>query len=249
RRLAYRFFDFVDLHRYIRFQDAIAVLDERDKEWVARYYGMRATVVRSGIDANAFQFQVRLMPTQSRLKLLTVGIFFRHRRFEDILAAITLLRAKGVDATLDIVGNDTTDLSYAREIRSLVASRGLTSVVHLRGVLSDDELRRAYKEADAFVFASHLQSWGLAVFEAIASGLPVIVSKTAGASEVLRDGETALLVPPKDGAAIARACERLLTEQGLSEKLSRSGRSFVEHKLSWGRYADAMTTLFTGRNQ
>ncbi|MDZ4260263.1 MAG: hypothetical protein U1A25_01235, partial [Candidatus Sungbacteria bacterium] len=63
-----------------------------------------------------------------------------------------------------------------------------------------------------------------------ASGCPVIVSKTAGASEVLTDGENALLVPPKN--------------PDLYEQLSRKGRLFVEQNISWRKYTEYMLKVF-----
>jgi len=95
-----------------------------------------------------------------------------------------------------------------------------------------------------FVFPNHLQSWGLAVFEAMASGLPVVVSKSAGASEVLTDGENALLVNPKNPGEIAKAIQSLIDNPDLYRTLSKNGRDFVEQNISWVKYTDQMEDVF-----
>ena len=79
----------------------------------------------------------------------------------------------------------------------------------------------------------------------MASGLPVIVSKTAGASEILIHGENALIVDPKRPSQIAWAVQRLFNDTSLYTDISKNGREFVEHTLSWRRYAQDMKRIFS----
>jgi glycosyltransferase involved in cell wall biosynthesis len=92
-----------------------------------------------------------------------------------------------------------------------------------------------------------LQSWGLVVFEAMAMGLPVIVSETAGASEVLTDHENSIIVKPKDPKGIASAVQELIQKPELYKKLSREGRKFVEKNISWPRYTEDMLKIFQSK--
>ena len=101
-----------------------------------------------------------------------------------------------------------------------------------------------YREHDIFLFPNHLQSWGLAVFEAMSSGVPVVVSQTAGAAEVLADRDTALIVPPKSPSAIAAAVAVLVQDPALFAHMSEGGRAFVESRMSWSRFTDDMEKFF-----
>ena len=236
--------DRYDIFRYIRIQDRIVVLDGRDREWVSWYFGREASVVRNGIDLQSFPYVRRRAIARRPVRLLMVGIFLPHRRFEDGIEALAALRERKNDATLMIIGTHRPDDPYYARVRAFIDNRGLRDRVNFRGSVSDEELRAAYEGHDIFLFPNHLQSWGLAVFEAMARGMPVIVSRSTGASEVLTDGRDALIVPPESPADIAVAIRRLLDHPELYESLSRNGRRFVEEHISWRKVAAVMEGIF-----
>ena len=121
---------------------------------------------------------------------------------------------------------------------------GLSHRVTFLGEVSEDDLRHAYHTHDIYVSPNHLQSWGLAVFEAMASGCPVIVSKTAGAAEILTNEENALLVDAKSPAQIAMAIKRLIDDRRFHARLSVSGRKFVEDNVTWEYSAKNAIKIF-----
>lgn len=242
-RCAYALVDWYE-SRFIRLQDAIAVLDRRDKALARRFFGAYALIVRNGLDVEKFPYGARAPLTRKKAKLMMGGVFFAHRRFEDGIEAVKILRDQGYDVTLTIIGNHAADQGYYRRLAALADARGIREQVVFTGEIPEAELGAAYRACDIFLFPNHLQSWGLAVFEAMASGTTVIVSRSAGASEVLTDGATALLVHPKSPEEIARAAARLIDDPVLYEKLSREARAFVEREISWARLADQMEGMF-----
>lgn len=242
-RFAYALVDWYE-RRFIRLQDAVAVLDRRDKALVRRYFDKDALIVRNGLDVGKFPYRARAPLMQKQVKLLMGGIFFAHRRFEDGIEAVKLLCDRGYDATLTITGNYAADERYYRRLAALADARGIRDRAAFTGEIAESRLASTYRACDIFLFPNHLQSWGLAVFEAMASGTPVIVSRSAGASEVLTDGATALLVHPKSPEEIAAAAARLIDDRALYEKLSREGRALVEREISWAHLADQMEEIF-----
>lgn len=245
KNFIWRLLDAYEIATCIRAQNAIAVLDERDRRRVKECFDKDASVVRSGIDVAEFPFRIREdLDAHGEIRILAVGILFPHRRFEDLLKAIALLRDRGYRILCTIVGAYDQRDAYYKKLVQVVADLRLQDAISFAGRVSEEELRRRYNEADIFVFPSHLQSWGLAVFEAMASGLPVIVSQSAGAAEVLEHGENALIVPPKSPATIADAIARLADDAALRRRLSEQGRKFIEANLSWERYADIMEKIF-----
>jgi glycosyltransferase involved in cell wall biosynthesis len=79
---------------------------------------------------------------------------------------------------------------------------------------------------------SEKEGWGLTVIEANACGTPVIATAVPGLQDSVRDGETGLLVPPRDEAALAAAMVRVLGDAALRERLARGAREWAA-RFSW----------------
>lgn len=244
QRLAMALQDFMERWVFIPSQDAIAVLDDYNKALVKKYLGREAVVVRSGIDAREFRFKERKAIAGKTVRLLSSGILFPHRRFEDVIEAVKLLVEMGFDPSLTIVGDVKASPDYHHKLLTLIAARNLEERVFFRGEVSESELAEAYRSHDVFVFANVLQTWGLSVFEAVISGLPVIVSRGAGVHEVLTDLKHCVLVNPNDPANIARAIRELILNPRLYENLSANGAAYIRSNFSWRDYAQNMLKVF-----
>ena len=100
------------------------------------------------------------------------------------------------------------------------------------------------RASDIFVLPSIEDSYGLVVVEAMASGLPTIVSDHVGASEVIEPGITGLVVPAGDDEALASAIRRLADDAGFRFRIARAARERVSAEGSWSRYgADAIAAI------
>ena len=232
--------------RYIHAIDEIVVLDERNRRLVERYLQRPATVVRSGLDIE--RFTPKLEKNNDVFTVLGTGVLFPLRRFEDLIGAVAALAERGVALHVKIIGSDEFAPDYGEMLRAQGETLGVADRVTFLNRVSEPNLRRYYRDADVFVFPNHNQTWGLAVFEAMASGTPVIVSRTAGASEVLTDGKNALVVDPLRPEQIADALERLRIDRDLYARLQVEGLRFVQENLSWDRYAHAMEEVFVRRS-
>jgi len=224
--------------------DSVVVLDQRNKDLFSKHLASKATIIRSGLDIKYFSPPERQTLGSSKFQVLTTGIFFPHRRFEDVVEAMKILTDDGLEGQLDIVGAEDCAPKYAQKIRYLVEDYGIRQQVRFLGHVSEEELLLEYRSADAFVFPHSPQTWGLAVFEAMACGTPVIVSTGCGAAEVLTNGKNALLVPPESPQEIAERLKQLMQDKELWKKLSRNGRKFVEENIRWDLYGEKMVRLF-----
>ncbi|MBI5644200.1 MAG: glycosyltransferase family 4 protein [Deltaproteobacteria bacterium] len=121
---------------------------------------------------------------------------------------------------------------YAAELKKLSSSMGLEKMVSFLGQIPNDKLPEYYSLADIAIFPSVAdETFGIAIAEAMASGVPVIATNAGGIPEVV--GDSGVLVSPRDDSAIAGAILKLLGDDGLRKKLGEAGRAHVEDNFSW----------------
>ena len=159
-----------------------------------------------------------------------------------LVCAAAVTQGKGHDALVDALGR-VCDLpwrcvcagslalepKFVDELRRRVRGLGLADRVHLVGPLSVSELDHAYAAADLVVLASHAETYGMVVTEALARGVPVIATSVGGVPEALGTGpdgnRPGLLVRPGDAEALGEALRAWLTDPGLRERLRDAARA------------------------
>jgi glycosyltransferase involved in cell wall biosynthesis len=145
-------------------------------------------------------------------------------------------RYKGVVTVIETLSMlEDTSLHYVvvgqgddQEFLHSVARRcGVQDRVHFMSGVSDEKLTDLYEQCEAFVLPSGKEGFGIVFLEAMFFGAPVIAAAEAGTLDVVRDGETGLLVRFGDSVALKHAIERLCSDTELREHLRRGGRSSV----------------------
>ena len=126
--------------------------------------------------------------------------------------------------------------TYETELREAAKATGVEGDVRFLGWLSCEELEGLWQAADAFVYPSLYEGFGLPVLEAMARGVPVACSNASSLPEVA--GDAALMFDPHDEGAIAASLERLLSDPVEAERLRGCGRERAE-RFTWERTAHA----------
>ena len=107
------------------------------------------------------------------------------------------------------------------------------------GLVPHDELAPLYERAAVMAVPSHREGFGVACAEAMAHGRPVVASAVGGLLDLVVDGETGLLVPPRDVDALRSALERLLGDAALRKRLGEAGRARIREHFTWPAVTDA----------
>jgi glycosyltransferase involved in cell wall biosynthesis len=189
-----------------------------DPAWWPRFH-----VARCGIDTAAFAYRDP-PPIAGRVRIMALGRLSPEKGFAVLLQALALLRGRGVEAELRIVGDGPTRSDLQRQIAEL----DLADRVTLTGELSPAEVSRELAASDVFCMASFSEGLPISIMEAMAVGVPVVTTWIAGIPELARQGETALTVPPADAEALADAIARLAGDEALRVRLAQAGRALVE---------------------
>ena len=210
------------------------------------------TVTYSGIETRDFPLTSPPAATDDfGWRLLGVGRVEPRKGFA---AAVEALAELPATATLRIAGPD--DGAQTAELLALAGRLGVAERVRI-GPLPRAELREVYAVADVFVFTSAWREpFGLTPVEAMACGTPVVAAATGGAAEYLVDGVNCLVVPPRDGPAIADAVRQLAESPRLRDRLLAGGQRTAAnltidgladvmeawHVAAAGRFADGEPT-------
>ncbi len=160
-----------------------------------------------------------------------------------------LLRALPGGACLTVAGTTGHDRRRPARLPQLLRSLARGRDVRFRVAVADDDLAALHRRAAVFVLPSVevtcygrrvaiSELLGLSVLEAMASGTPVVASRTGGVPEVVVDGETGFLVEPGDVAALHDRVATLLADRRLARRMGDAGRAAVLDRFTWAACAD-----------
>lgn len=181
----------------------------------------------------------------NKLHLLSSGVFFPYRNYETQIDIVDNLKKQGIDVHLNIIGATDRHENYSSYIKKLISERGLSDNITICGQVDESEFRRLHSMADIFIFINIDQSWGLAVFEAMSCGIPVIVSESVGATEILSNGKNAIFVPPLDAALISEKIVELMHNTDKYEELCTESQKFHTNYTWDNTYSSKIYNILT----
>jgi glycosyltransferase involved in cell wall biosynthesis/GT2 family glycosyltransferase len=136
-------------------------------------------------------------------------------------------------------------------IEEAVGLLGLPLETYAGKDLSQDRMAAEYSAAEVFVVGSRFEGFGQPGLEALACGTPLVTTDNGGSREYAVDGETALVVPTSDPAAMAEAIRRLQVDRSLAQRLTANGLRLVAERFDWEARTDDLETVLgeivTGR--
>jgi glycosyltransferase-like protein len=238
--------------RSIQDADELLVVSELWQERIKSDFGRRSTWVGNGVDTTRFGNAGSTLDAQLRSKyrlnghpiLLSVGGVEERKNSLRIVEAFQQLLTIHRDARLVIVGGASLldHASYRQRFEHLIAANhALERTVIRLGPVPDAEMPSLYRLADALIFPSVKEGFGLVVLEAMASGVPVVTSRIAPFTEYLHDDDV-VWCDPTSTASIANAMATVLTEP-LRSRLSQRG-PLLARQHDWSSTAQAHLPVY-----
>ena len=227
----------------------VLTVSEASKRDILRFFSIpsdKVDVIYNGIDDRFShapdEDQMRRVRVRYQLHdrfLLYSGNVKPHKNLERLIDAFARLRQHGFDdIKLLITGSE---VSRYATLRRAVHRYNLHKHVRFLGFLSTETLATLYHLADAFVFPSLYEGFGLPPLEAMASGTPVLTSNVSSLPEVV--GDAALLIDPYDPNAIADGMRQILSDHSVRERLVSNGRARAS-SFSWEESARRVLTIY-----
>jgi glycosyltransferase-like protein len=236
--------------------DRLVVVSQDWRNRLKVDYGVDAVVIHNGVDADRFapigadrRAAVRERAgVADRFVFLSVGGIEPRKGSVFLVQAMAILaREQDPPPVLVVVGGHSFQdyTRYRDEVLATLPGLGLRlgHDIILAGSISDAQLRDWYRSADALVFPSIKEGWGLAVLEAMAADLPVVSSDIAVLREYLTPDRTAVMTRAGDPESLAAGMRQLAGDGGLRETLVRGGRELIP-AFSWERTAEEHAHLY-----
>lgn len=241
KRLYERWFDLPNLHA----AGAIHYTAEEERER-ASFLRLQAPsfVIPNGIDWSRFE----RLPVRGAFRtghgygdeplVLFLGRLHFKKGLDLLIPAFDTVRHRFPEAKLAIVGPENDD--YGHRVRGWVAERGLNDAVSFVGHLDGPDVVQAYVDADMFVLPSYTENFGMTVVEAMACGLPVVISDQVNIhAEVAASGGG--LVTRCDIAEVAGAIIELLDDEDQRRLMGQAGRRAAQAHYTWPAIVEALS--------
>ncbi|MGD8448560.1 MAG: glycosyltransferase family 4 protein [Desulfobacterales bacterium] len=204
----------------------------------------RIFVVPSGINPNRFanagtddliaEFNIK----SSEQIVINVAHLAGHKGQQYLVRAIPLVLAKIPTARFFIVGGG----ELMDKLKILAASLGLNKELIFTGFRRD--VGAFYQIADLFVMSSVQEGLGTAVLDALALGRPVVAANSGGIPEIIKDGESGVLVSPADPKSLSEGIIRMLTHDELAKRVAKTGQSMVKQKFTIDTMVDGNIDVY-----
>jgi glycosyltransferase involved in cell wall biosynthesis len=243
------------LSRVVNYSEGlIARKISKDIDWVVAYDNdalIKKTVhsslaiIPNPMDYDLFESPVKSLDAKGPITLLGVGALSPARRFEDIIAAAALLRKDGYDARVQLICKDYwRDGGYRGEFEKCIADSGIDefSDAHFEGAKEADYVRML-KAADFFVFPSNVVVIAVSSLEAMAAGVPLIVSRVTSTARFIEENTTAIFVDPLRPEQIAAAAKKLIDNDAARVKMANAAQVFVKEHMSAKAFVERLIAL------
>lgn len=184
-----------------------------------------------GVNTERFKRSEPYVPWdgKSALRLFSCGRLNHVKGHQDLIRAVRILSDMGLDATLEIAGEDDAGGSgYRKALEALIKELDLAGNVSLLGAVSEARVLQGLCNANIFALASHHEPLGVAIMEAMSCGVPVVATNLGGVPELIDHGIDGYLVSPNDPNVLAETIRGVASNRAMARAYSNAGRTKIE---------------------
>lgn len=196
-----------------------------------------------GVELGRFKRTAAYQPWRGDgpLRLFSCGRLNPCKGHDDLVKAVGTLRQKGIDARLEIAGEDEAGgTTWHVTLQKLIDDLKLNDAVTLLGAVNESRVKQGIEQAHVFSLASLQEPLGVAIMEAMALEAPVVVTGAGGVPELVDDGQDGVLVPPQDPTRLAAGLEKVAKDAAMAQRLGAAARHKVETLFHADRSVDVL---------
>jgi glycosyltransferase involved in cell wall biosynthesis len=211
--------------------DHVITVARSEKEFYQRAYGRNSraiTVIPNGV---AEEFFIERDYSRTPTRLLFFGGWEWRKGTRYLIEAFSRVAAEYPDVTLSLVGTGMGEVAV-KEMFPMNLHRRIRVVPRVAA----EDVPGVYADHDLFLFPSMFEGLPLVIPEAMASGMPIVTTRACGMQDVVEDGVTGFLIPPRDSETLAKSVKILLNDPGLCAKLGKAAQQKAR-EITWDKIA------------
>lgn len=202
--------------------------------------GQAIETICNGVNTETFRPGDGRLKDPSLFRILCASRLTRRKGFRYAIEAFARLESRYPHVRLVLAGGQG---EAEKELRAQAKALGLEDKITFTGYVPHDQFLHYYQMADAFLLPSLNEGMSNNMLEAMASGLPIVMTATGGAAELIQDGESGFVIRKKDSADTAAKLERLIQNPELARQMGRKSRERAE-AMSWTKVAQAYVSMY-----
>lgn len=225
----------------------IVAISSGTKNSLVNDYGLNPSKIKVaylGIDQKSFRKTKQPLPPEYNLDknyLLYVGRLVPRKGVEYLIKAFKMVVTKFPNLTLVVVGSGDSD--YESKLHCLARVLKIAEKLKFAGFVEDKYLPLFYSNALLFVFPSLVEGFGMVLVEAMKAGNAVVAFDIDAVSEVVKNGETGILVPPRDVERFAQAIIKLLSNNNLRKEMEKAAIKRAQC-FTWDRHINSLIQTY-----
>lgn len=198
----------------------------------------RTSVIPCGVDVRRFEpVGPTLLPRRTKYRIVTVGKLMPRMGFDITIEALRALPETELVVAGGTAGGELSDDPEAARLADVARRCGIADRVRIPGRIAPSQVPALLRSADIVVSTPWYETLGVVPLEAMACGRPVIAAAAGSVLDIVVDGITGILVPPRLPEALAKAARRLLGDPTTRDTYGIAGRDRAVARYSWDRVA------------
>lgn len=235
--------------RILKSSDRIIALSQHEKKAIQEEYGIEdrfIKVIPNGVSEVFFRREFRWKVSSieaTPLRLITIARIAWQKGLDLLIRAIARLRDLKLPVCTTIVGGSYRESNYERELYDLITKLKVTKFIKFMGNLSRQEVARELSKSALYIQPSRYESQGIAIAEAMATGLPVVATQLTAIGEFVKNGVNGYLVCVEGYEALSNAIASLRQQPEIVKVMSKNNRA-VAKRFTWKKTQEETIKCF-----
>jgi glycosyltransferase involved in cell wall biosynthesis len=164
-----------------------------------------------------------------------------------LIEALNMIKEK--DWRLIVAGDTSQDPEYVERCNVLINKYGLVEKIEFTGMITREKINEYFSNSDIFIFPTLYEGYGMVIKEAASFGIPIITTNVSAIPYLVKNKESALLVPPEKPDAIKNAIIKLLEDEKLRKKISVGAYKTVNFSYNWKKAGERFLSIILDNNK